>query len=433
MAQTYVPIQTITLATTSATIDFTNIPQTYTDLLLVISSRTTNVSDYPTVTNISFNGSTSNFSGVYLENASGTVGAFTDQPRMVALSPGANTTSNTFGNSQCYIANYTSSNNKAFNAEAVGENNGTRSYMELISNLWSNSAAITSISLTPASASFAANSTATLYGIGGARATGGTITADSNYTYHTFTSSGSFTALENIRNAEVLCIAGGGAGGTTSAGGGGAGGLLYTPGQTLIAGNTYSTIIGAGGASSNASGSNSTFGSLSATGGGGGAGSGQTPGNGGSGGGGNNAGSARGTGTSGQGNNGGFGVTDGVNYSRGGGGGGAGAAGTTATGSQSGDGGIGSTTYSSWGYATSTGVLSGGIYYYAGGGGGGTNSTSYAAGRGGIGGGGAGAAGNTVNGTAATANTGGGGGGGSGNSGVGAAGGSGLVIIRYPN
>jgi hypothetical protein len=434
MAQAYVPIQTYTLSSTSASITFTNIPQSYTDLILKISGRTTTPTSVGESIFISFNGSTSDFSTRVFYGTGSTSGTFTSEARFAGTNNSGGSTTSTFSTTDIYISNYTSSNQKTYGLESVVENNATEGYNYFGSSRWANTSAVTSITLTPNSANaFAINTTATLYGLGGVRATGGTITADSTYTYHTFTSTGSFTALENIKGAEVLVIAGGGAGGTTSAGGGGAGGVVYTPGQTLTAGNSYTAVVGAGGASSNASGSNSTFGSLSATGGGGGAGSSQTPGNGGSGGGGNNAGSARGTGTSGQGNNGGFGVTDSVNYSRGGGGGGAGAAGTTATASQSGNGGIGSTTYSSWGYATSTGQLSGGIYYYAGGGGGGTNSTSYPAGIGGIGGGGAGAAGNTVNGTAATANTGGGGGGGSGNSGVGAAGGSGLVIIRYPN
>ena len=60
---------------------------------------------------------------------------------------------------------------------------------------------ITSLSVIAASGSFIAGSTFSLYGIGAAKASGGTITYDGKYTYHTFTSSSSFTPLEKIKNA----------------------------------------------------------------------------------------------------------------------------------------------------------------------------------------------------------------------------------------
>ena len=97
------------------------------------------------------------------------------------------------------------------------------------------------------------------------------------------------------------------------------------------------------------------------------------------------------------------------------------------------NGGIGLTTFTNWGYATSTGQNVSGTFYYAGGGGGGTNTSPSTSG--GLGGGGAGGYNNSagVASTAGTANTGGGGGGNNSSFSVpGAAGGSGLVIIRYP-
>jgi len=61
------------------------------------------------------------------------------------------------------------------------------------------------------------------------KATGGTITSDATYWYHTFSANGTFTPLLSISGCEVLIVAGGGGGGYGSAasGGGGAGGLLY--------------------------------------------------------------------------------------------------------------------------------------------------------------------------------------------------------------
>jgi hypothetical protein len=66
-----------------------------------------------------------------------------------------------------------------------------------------------------------------------AKASGGTITTDGTYWYHTFTTSGTFVPYENL-TADCLVIAGGGAGAATDGndtqggGGGGAGGLRST-------------------------------------------------------------------------------------------------------------------------------------------------------------------------------------------------------------
>jgi hypothetical protein len=443
MAQAYVPIQTVTVgAGGSSSIEFTNIPATYTDLYIFLSARST-ASFVADDLNVQFNNSSANFTyrNIY-STGSGTVTSSSGSTNIIGAMNGANSTASVFSNASIYIPNYTSSNNKSISFDGVVENNATRGDDTLWAALWSNSAAITSIKLS-GSANLAQYSTATLYGIGGTRATGGTITADSTYTYHTFTSTGSFTALENIRGAETLVIAGGGGGGKNFGGGGGAGGLLYTNGQLLNAGNSYTVAVGAGGSGHTATwtpiatnGSNSSFGSNVATGGGYGGGFNGSVyfggGSGGSGGGGSYD-SVGAAGTSGQGNTGGNGGT--ITGGETGGGGGAGAAGANGSSGNAGSGGNGSSTYSAWGYITSTGQNIGGTYWYAGGGGGGAGNGNR--GSGGNGGGGLGGpntgVGNANAGTAATANTGGGGGGGSWYSGNGANGGSGLVIIRYPN
>ena len=74
-------------------------------------------------------------------------------------------TASVFASSEIYIPNYTSANNKSFSANSVNENNGTTTNMALNSNLWSNTSAITRITLDPFGGDFAQYSTATLYGI----------------------------------------------------------------------------------------------------------------------------------------------------------------------------------------------------------------------------------------------------------------------------
>lgn len=448
MAKSIALIQTQTLTSTATSVTFSNIPQNYTDLKIVVSARNAYSGGGAANCYLTFNGNGANYSGKYMTGtgASATSAGNTGGTSVIYVGAIENNswTASTFGNLEVYIPNYTSSNNKSISWDSVTENNATTAYAQLGTGLWSNSAAITSITFTPESATgdWVSGCTFTLYGIGGNRASGGTITYDGTYTYHTFTSTGTFLPLEKIKGAEVLCIAGGGG---ASLGGGGAGGLVYRPGQTLVAGNTYTAMVGAGGAGATSNGSpspnasnggDSVFASIVATGGGGGGGTNNNlkAGSGGSGGGAGAVNGTPGDGTSGQGNNGGtIGGFSGANYP-GGGGGGAGAVGGNATsGTAAGVGGNGSLTYSSWGFATSTGQNVGGVYYYAGGGGGGVyNSSSSSAASGGYGGGGNGSAGSAnALGTAGTANTGGGAGGGNA---VGLpAGGSGLIIIRYPS
>jgi hypothetical protein len=427
----------------AASVTFSSIPQTFTDLQVLVSSRNTAVD---TENTFSFNGSSANFSIVRLFGNGTTTGS--DTLYGYSLTTTSGYTANTFSNNSIYIPNYTSSNFKSISIDGVAENNATASAQVLSAALWSNTAAITSIRLQPTSGTYAEGSEFTLYGISNSTTTqnpttpsaigGDTITTDGSFWYHAFKYSGSFTPLKNL-TADVLVVAGGGGGGCASlGGGGGAGGFLAFTSQALSPAN-YSITVGAGGAgvSSNAgtTGNDSIFGVLTTVKGGGGGGAGTDGGpvigkNGGSGGGGGFV-STGGTATSGQGNDGGAnGYTGGATASSGGGGG-AGAVGGTSNsnGSVRGNGGIGLNTYSTWATATSTG--DGG--YYAGGGGGATNQSTTIV-PGGTGGGGAGSAftggSGTAQGANGLANTG-GGAGGSNNSLAGGNGGSGIVIVRY--
>ncbi|MDP6119748.1 MAG: hypothetical protein QF748_02235, partial [Candidatus Pacebacteria bacterium] len=254
-------------------------------------------------------------------------------------------------------------------------------------------------------------------------ATGGTITTDGSYTIHTFTSSGTFNPGTASTSVEVLVVAGGGGGGEVTGGGGAGGGINYSASHAVSQQN-YAVTVGAGGAGGDgagypagATGSNSVFDSLTATGGGGGGGFNTACS--GNGGGGSSGGPSNGCGTGGDGS--------GTPAHAAGGGGGDTGAGGDASGGDGNDGGAGGagTAYS----------ISGSSVTYSGGGGGGSRDDDGTPGSGGAGGGGAGSEdGNAA--TAGTVNTGGGGGGGSyrqsGNiEGKGGNGGSGIVIIRY--
>jgi hypothetical protein len=441
----------------AADITFSNIPQTYTDLVLKVSGRTDNPATSDTVL-INFNGLTTNQSNRRLQG-DGSVAISTTGTTIPFIVDGNTATASTFGNVDIYISNYASANYKSLSIDAVRENNSATAdagYLQLWASLWSNVAAINLIQIACQGSSFLQHSTATLYGIKNARktagnsikATGGNISFDGTYVVHTFNSSGTFTPTQAIY-ADYLVVAGGGGGGTTGfgssgGGGGGAGGFRTSIGGTglSLTSTNYSVTVGAGGAGQSSinkggTGSDSSFSTITSAGGGGGASIGGTGFGypvggengvaGGSGGGAhfNFTTSVAGTGGAGntpstspsQGNNGGIGVGTASNYGAGGGGGAGGV------------GGNGTSTTGGAGGAGTANSISGSSVTYSGGGGG----ASYNGGTGGTGGssvGGNGGTGLASNSTAGTANRG-GGGGGNDNGYSSSAGGSGIVIIRY--
>jgi hypothetical protein len=436
MPNTYTELlkTTVGTAASSVTLDLTGISG-YTDLALVCNAKVT--TGTPTI-RLQFNSDTGNNYSATILYGDGSAAGSVRVSNQASINQGLCTTE--FGTTQIHLMNYSNATTNKTTLCDYRNIGPTYGEAGAITGLWRNTAAITSITIFPASSTFEVGSTFSLYGIanadqGAAKATGGIITEDATYWYHTFGASGTFTPKQAL-TCDYLVVAGGGG---ASLGGGGAGGLRYLAAQSLTT-TGYAVTIGAGGAgsinngspSANASnGSNSVFNALTSTGGGGGGGTNAAlkAGNGGSGGGAGAVDGTPGDGTSGQGNNGGtIGGFTGANYP-GGGGGGAGVVGGNATGANTpGVGGNGVNTYSSFATATSTGDSG----YYAGGGGGGIyNSSSTPTGSvGGLGGGGRGSQGvANAAGLAGTANTGGGAGGG--NAAGLQPGGSGIVIVRY--
>jgi hypothetical protein len=164
MANTYILIEAKILAVDTTTVTFNSIPNTYTDLRLLTSMRNNDVDAFDGVY-MSLNGSTSNFTGKYLQGiGSGTPGSGSI-PRYVGVGNGAASTANTFSSFDIYFSNYASSNFKSFSSDAVSENNGTLSFAEFHAGLWSDTAAINSISIAFSSGPCITGSTFYLYGI----------------------------------------------------------------------------------------------------------------------------------------------------------------------------------------------------------------------------------------------------------------------------
>lgn len=168
MPDTFVKIASVTVGAGGASsIDFTSIPSTYTDLCLKISTRT-NRAAYDEVLKISFNGSSSNFSWRLLNGTGTTAASFNGTTNIMAgRSVSSTGTASTFSNNDVYIPNYAGSNYKSFSVDAVVDNNSaTNNDLDLHAGLWSNTAAINQITLTPdTGATLQQYSTAVLYGI----------------------------------------------------------------------------------------------------------------------------------------------------------------------------------------------------------------------------------------------------------------------------
>ena len=159
----------------ASSINFTSIPQTFTDLCLLTSLRITGytgtVHDFLAMV---FNSDTSTtYDNLIVFGDGTTTGSFNvlnaTSIRQGLIAPTPTATANTFGNSSVYITNYTGSTNKSVSIDSVMENNATASRLQLATGTFKKTNAITSIALTSLQGTgFVEHSTAYLYGVSNA-------------------------------------------------------------------------------------------------------------------------------------------------------------------------------------------------------------------------------------------------------------------------
>jgi len=165
------PLQTVTVGSGgSGGVNFTNIPQTYTDLVIKASVAVTSNGFIPDLF-MSFNNniSTTLYSDTILLGTGSATGSNNNANNNVARVGLVNYptyTSNTFASVDIYIPNYTGSNYKSIISDSVTENNGTTSYPRISANLWRSTAAINEVDfLTDGGVSFIQYSKFSLYGV----------------------------------------------------------------------------------------------------------------------------------------------------------------------------------------------------------------------------------------------------------------------------
>jgi len=171
MANTYIQIgSTVTVGVLgAANIDFTSIPSTYTDLVLKLSLRGTDAGNYVN-SRITFNGSATGYTsklvyGLGTGTPSSISNAVTTAVDYSAYGTGSLATTSTFGSAEIYIPNYAGSANKSLSVDQVSENNAVAAIAGLTAGLWSNTAAINQVTITPSVGTLVQYSTASLYGI----------------------------------------------------------------------------------------------------------------------------------------------------------------------------------------------------------------------------------------------------------------------------
>ena len=165
MAKKYEAIATVTVGSGGAsTMNFTSIPSTYTDLSIYISARGTRAQTQDGM-NMKFNGSSTGYSGrefdaIGTSNYTGTLSIG------ICSIPASTATTSTFSATHIYISNYASSLYKRYSSESARANDSTTVFASnMVSTIWANASAITSIAFTNDNANFAEYTTATLYGI----------------------------------------------------------------------------------------------------------------------------------------------------------------------------------------------------------------------------------------------------------------------------
>jgi hypothetical protein len=171
MANTYILIASNTVGSGgAASVTFSSIPATYTDLVLKASTRsneTTGGSVWDSLL-LRFNGSSTSYTDRLL-GGDGT-SAFSVVNVIPSYFfcgdiPNALVTSNVFGSTEITIPNYTSANYKSISSDSVEENNATTGQLDLTAGLWSNTSAITSITLSASVGNLVQYSSFYLYGI----------------------------------------------------------------------------------------------------------------------------------------------------------------------------------------------------------------------------------------------------------------------------
>jgi hypothetical protein len=157
-------IESKTLGTAVSTVSFESIPQTFTDLVLLASTRSSRTGAAGFI-GAYINNTTINQSVRRLAGDGSGVSSSAENNNWAFISASAIDTANTFNNVSIYVPNYTGSTAKSFSVDAVSENNGTTARQIITAGLWNSTTAITSLQLIDPNGNFVVGSVLSLYGV----------------------------------------------------------------------------------------------------------------------------------------------------------------------------------------------------------------------------------------------------------------------------
>lgn len=167
MPSTYTLISSNVLSSSAASVTFSAIPATFTDLVLRNSTRSSGSG----AVFLQINGDTSSlYSTTRLRGTGATVSSgreTNDTSLYFGLDVYSTSTANTFTSQEIYIPNYTVAQNRAISNFLVQENNAasTDTNIDITAGLYRSTTAITSLTIFKTSNNFVSGSSFYLYGI----------------------------------------------------------------------------------------------------------------------------------------------------------------------------------------------------------------------------------------------------------------------------
>jgi hypothetical protein len=171
MPATYTLISSNVLSSSAASITFSAIPSTYTDLVIKGSGRTVGASNLYLL-KMTINNDTNNIYGSTLLYGSGSSAASARDSNgtnivYAGYLNGGGTTSNTFSSFEIYVPSYTATQNRSISSFAAQENNNTEAYIQVNAGSYGSTTTISRLDLF-STENFASGSSFYLYGISNA-------------------------------------------------------------------------------------------------------------------------------------------------------------------------------------------------------------------------------------------------------------------------
>jgi hypothetical protein len=169
MATTYQFITSTILSTTATSVTFSSVPQTFTDLVIKATYRSSAASAFGANPFVRFNSDSSSlYSYIFLQgNGSGLSTGTQNEINLATMqsSTTAGNTANTFTSNELYISNYTGTLVKPFSQYKTAENQSTNNETHVFASLYRGTSPITTITFGISGSNFIADSSFYLYGI----------------------------------------------------------------------------------------------------------------------------------------------------------------------------------------------------------------------------------------------------------------------------